>query len=410
MLLFNLVKNQIKNLYWYLSGKPLIIAPLGSTTLDLDDVKIAKKWLYNSKTWDDIKVVREFESQFSKWNGSKFSFAFTSGRVALSACIYGIGLRKGDEVILPGYTCVVVPNALKFAGIIPIYSDIELDTYGLDISKIEQKITLKTKAILLQHLYGLVCRDYELILSLAKKYNLKIIEDCAHSTGASYKNKKVGTWGDVGFYSSEQSKIFNTLQGGIAVTNDPIIAEKIKQYQNDSIFPNKQKNELQLKHIIFNYYKYKHPWRVLISDFAKIKWGRSPLISTSKEEEMGIQPAFYQCKMSAPIAAIASNQLKKIDKYNQRRREQALQWDLWCDKNSYTKPLVIKNSIPVYLRYPVLVEEWKKKDKNWARNELHIDLGVWFVSQIHPNKNIKIKGCENSEIAVKQCVNFPCLK
>lgn len=157
-------------------------------------------------------------------------FLSWGGRVALSACIYALDLQPDGEVILPGYTCVVVPNAFSYAGVKTVYSDIELDTYGLDVSQIENKITNKTKAILIQHLYGLVCRDYEAIIDLATHHGLKVIEDCAHCTGAEYKGKKVGNLGDVAFYSSEQSKVFNTIQGGVAVTNNDLLAQRLRVF------------------------------------------------------------------------------------------------------------------------------------------------------------------------------------
>jgi perosamine synthetase len=181
---------------------------LGSMTLDQDDVDIASAWLHNRERWGEGEIVSRYEFEFGCWNGSKHAFAFMSGREALSACIHALGLQAGDEVILPGYTCIVVPNAFHYAGVKTVYSDIELETYGLDVAQLEAKITVKTRAILVRHLYGLVCRDYEAILDLARCHGLKVIEDCAHSTGAEYKRLKVGNRGDVAFYSSEQSKVF----------------------------------------------------------------------------------------------------------------------------------------------------------------------------------------------------------
>ena len=168
------------------------LPPLVCGTLDRDDVLLAKQQLRDSSRWIDTSIETRFADQFAKWNGSKYAFAFLSGRAALSACIFALGLLPGDEVIVPGYTCVVVPNAFEFAQVNVIYSDIELETYGLDVASLDKHITPRTKAILIQHLFGLVCRDYEEIIRFAKKHNLYVIEDCAHSTGATFKGKKVG--------------------------------------------------------------------------------------------------------------------------------------------------------------------------------------------------------------------------
>jgi len=397
---------QLKNLIKLLLGQPINYHPLGSQTLDLDDVKIAKYWLKQRNNWYDTEIIEEYEKEFAHWNGSKYAFAFMGGRVALSAAIYALDLKPGDEVILPGYTCVVVPNAFHYAGVKTVYSDIELDTYGLDASLIEGKITPNTRAVLLHHLYGLVCRDYEQIIEVARHHGLSIIEDCAQSTGAEFKNRKIGNFGDVAIYSSEQSKIFTTIQGGIATTNDDLLAERLKEYYGQAPYPDETLIEKQLYNVIINYYSFKDPQRWWKGDLVRFIHKDKIIISTTEEEEKGIKPSYYGRKMPSPIAAIGLNQLKKVDFYNQKRRETAKIWDNWCDKNGYKMPLITPHSTPVFLRYPVMVEPERKKDTSWAYKDLGISLGVWFVSNIHPAP-LPVEGCPNADKAVKQCVNFP---
>jgi len=399
---------QIKNIIKAIVGWPLSYPSLGSMTLDKDDVIIAREWIRRKNEWYVQDIVQNYELQFLQWNGSKYAFAFMGGRVALSACIYALDLQSGDEVIIPGYTCVVVPNAFQYAGIVPIYADIELGTYGLDIQDIKRKRTPKTKAIMLHHLYGLVCRDYPQILEYARENNLKIIEDCSHSTGAVFNGKKVGNEGDVAFYSSEQSKVFTTIQGGIAVTNNNLYAKRLKKYYETASLPDEKWIKNQLYNVILNYYQYKHSKKWFLEDIAEILYGRYRLISTTREEECGICPSYYGKRMPAPIAAIGINQLKKIDAYNQLRRINAKCWEIWCLQHGYSIPYVLEGSIPVYLRYPVLVEKEKKQNRRWATRELKIDLGVWFKTNIHPAKRSVIN-CPNSDYAVSHCVNFPTL-
>jgi dTDP-4-amino-4,6-dideoxygalactose transaminase len=112
--------------------------------------------------------------------------------------------------------------------------------------------------------------------------------------------------------------------------------------------------------------------------------------------------------MPAPLAALGMNQLRKVDSYNQRRIKAAAEWNAWCDENHYWPPLVVTGSIPVYLRYPVLVDPQKKQDGRWANRTLGVELGKWFVSQTHP-VNAQIAGCPNAERAVRECVNLPTL-
>jgi perosamine synthetase len=401
-------RNRIGNLKGCLKGNPLKLISLGSMTLDHDDVKLAKEWLKNRSHWMDEKVVSEYESEFARWNGSNYAFAFMGGRVALSACIHALGLKPGDEVILPGYTCVVVTNALHHAGVRAVFCDIELETFGLDIDQVKSKITSKTRAILLHHLYGLVSRDYDAILDLAKCSGLLIIEDCAQSTGVEYRGRKVGNWGDVSFYSSEQSKVFNTIQGGIAVTNEERFAKRLRDYYTQAPSPEEDWIEKQLSNVILNYYQFKHPQRWWLKDIVNMVYGDKRLISTTPDEEKGIRPFHYGRKMPPPIAVLGLNQLKKIDRYNEQRRKIAKRWDLWCEENGYRKPLIKADSIPVYLRYPVLVEPEKKRNRSWAEKQLGVELGVWFVSHIHPVP-CHLEGCPQADEAVKRCINFPCL-
>jgi dTDP-4-amino-4,6-dideoxygalactose transaminase len=278
----------------------------------------------------------------------------------------------------------------------------------LDVASLEKHITPKTKAILIQHLFGLVCRDYEEIIRFAKKHNLYVIEDCAHSTGALFKNKKVGNRGDLAFYSSELSKIYNTVQGGMVITNADLLAKNLSRFHEHAQYPDLERIEKQLHNVIVNYYRFKHPLRNYFGPKYEAAYKDKLYDSTSDEEVMGIKPRDYGCKMPAAIALLGINQLKKIDHYNRKRRHYAKRWALWCDQHNYRKPLVISDSIPVYLRYPVLIEADKKKDISWASKDPGVIPGRWFLSNIHPAKKI-IHGCPNADRAVKECINFPTL-
>ena len=406
--LHGFAQHQLGNLSRLRQGLPLVTPSLGSLTLEQDDVKLARQLLGDRSGWFAEEPVREYETAFARWNGSLHAFAFMGGRVALSACIHALDLQPGDEVILPGYTCVVVPNAFDYAGIRTVYADIELETYGLDAERLAEKITPRTRAVLLHHLYGLVCRDYQRILDIARDHSLKIIEDCAHSTGAEYQGKKVGNHGDLGFYSSEQSKIWNTIQGGMVVASEDGLAKRLREYQARAAFPDPDRIDRLLHNVLLNYYQFKHPRRWWLGEVAEFLYGAKRLTSTTDEEMCGIEPAHYGQKMPAAIAALGLNQLRKIDRFNRLRRETAQRWDRWCEKNGYRKPLVVAGSTPVFLRYPVLVEPEKKSDTSWAREALNIALGVWFLTNIHPAAK-PVADCPNADRAVLQCINFPTL-
>jgi perosamine synthetase len=392
----------------YAHGRPLARVEMGPLTLDSDDVKLARYWLGHKDLWGDDGFVKRYEEAFALWNQSKHAYAFASGRVALSSIIYALDLQPGDEVIMPGYTCVVVANAFHFAGIRIVYADIELDTYGIDISSLADRIGPKTRAILLHHLYGLVCRDYSAIIDLARTHGLKVIEDCAQSAGARYGGLCVGNRGDAAFYSSEQSKVYSTIQGGIAVTNQDDLGSRIRDFRDRAPYPDDAWTNKLLYNVILSYYGFKHRQRWWLRDVVNALYGRNRLISTTNEEERGLQPDRYGWKMVGPVASIGLNQLRKVDSYISIRRKHAESWDRWCDANGYRRPMVIKDSAPVFLRYPVLAEPEKKSNPSWAESELNIELGLWFVGNLHPTSQ-KIDQCPQSAVAVRQCVNFPTL-
>ena len=161
----------------------------------------------------------EFEEKFAKWVGSSIAISCNSGTSALHIAISSLGIGPGDEVIVPSYTFIATSFAVLHAGAIPVFCDSGTD-HVIEHGKIESLISPRTKAIIVVHLYGIIC-DMDPILSIARKYNLKVIEDCAQSLGGKYKGKTVGTIGDVGAFSFCQSKHFTTGgEGGMVVTND----------------------------------------------------------------------------------------------------------------------------------------------------------------------------------------------
>lgn len=401
-------ERQFANLRRFFRGESLAPATFGTTTLDRDDVQTARRWLRNRQRWNETEVVQEYEQQFAVWNGSRHAFAFMGGRVALGAALHCLALGDGDEIILPGYTCVVVANAVKHAGAKAVYCDIELDTFGASVASVEKAISRRTKAIVIQHLYGLVCRDYEALLEVAERSGLVVVEDCAHATGAEFKGRKVGTRGRVGFYSSEQSKPMNTIQGGIVVTDDDELAVRLKQFQQDAPFPSADFVEALLYNVILQYYGRKHPQRWLLGDLAEVLYGDYHLLSTTNEELMGLRPAHYGCRMPAPVAGLGINQLQKLDRYNALRRGTAARWDRWCADHGYKPATVIPDSVPIFLRYPVIVEPERKLDRSWGKNELQMEVGEWFKGSLHPLSGVQAD-CPQASMAVERCINLPCL-
>ncbi len=165
------------------------------------------------------KKGMEFEEMFAKWVGAKFAVSCTNGTAALHIALASLNIGPGDEVIVPSYSFIATSFSVVQAGAIPVFADVT-DDHTLNPDSIESLITERTKAIIVVHLYGVVA-DMGKILEIAKKHNLKVIEDCAQSIGGEYNGKKVGTVGDVGCFSFCQSKQFTTGgEGGMVTTND----------------------------------------------------------------------------------------------------------------------------------------------------------------------------------------------
>ena len=322
--------------------------------------------------------------------------------------IQALDLDPGGHIIVPGFTCVVVPNAVKFAGHAVKFCDIELNTYGLDVACLRSLVSAETRAIVMHHLFGLVSRDYSDIVKLAEEANIPLIEDCAHSAGAKYRHKRIGNRGKFGFFSSEQSKSFCTIQGGVIVTNDDDLASRVSDIWNTSPVQSDEYVDKLLANIVLGYYANKHPRRRIFADLVDAWLGDIDLVATTAEELAGVRPNLYGARMSPPIARIAFNQLSKLERYNQIRRTEAKRWERWCARNAVAPPTVIAESEPVFLRYPVLVEPHMKQHDAWARQELGVKLGHWFVGNLHPLRG-KLPECPNANYAVDRCVNFPCI-
>jgi len=171
--------------------------------------------------------VKPFEEEVAAYCGTRYAISVASGTDALHLALLGCGVGHGDEVITTPFTFVATVEAIIHCGARPVFVDIEPRTYNIDPQKIETKITNKTKIILPVHLYGQPA-DMHLILELAEKYGLKVIEDCAQALGAEYKGGKVGSLGIVGCLSFFPSKTLGAYgDGGMVITSDPEIAERV---------------------------------------------------------------------------------------------------------------------------------------------------------------------------------------
>lgn len=169
-----------------------------------------------------------FEKQFSEFSGAKHAIAVNNATAALHLACMALSLGEGDEVILPSLTFVATANAIRYTGATPVFADLEsADWLCVSSQAIEEKITARTKAIMVMHYAGFAC-DMPAIMELAKKHYLYVIEDAAHAVGASLDGRALGSWGDLGCYSFFGNKNMTTAEGGMVLTNSDELAEKVR--------------------------------------------------------------------------------------------------------------------------------------------------------------------------------------
>jgi perosamine synthetase len=177
------------------------------------------------------KNVKEFEEKFAKFEGSKYAVAVTSATAGLHISLLALDIKKGDEVIVPSKTFISTANAALYCNAKPIFCDVDEDSFQLNPEKLSKLISKKTKAIIPVHLGGNIAPMKE-INEISQKNNLKIIEDCAHAHGSTMKGKKAGTFGDIGVFSFYPDKIMASSDGGIIVTDNLKIYERLQLLRN----------------------------------------------------------------------------------------------------------------------------------------------------------------------------------
>lgn len=175
--------------------------------------------------------VNLFEKEFSQYCGTKYGVAVCNGTVAIHLALKALGIGCGDEVIIPSFTMIATAFAVCYVGATPVFVDADENTWNIDVSKIEEKITEKTKAIIPVHIFGNPCNMDE-ILRISEKHNIYIIEDAAEAHGAEYKGQKVGSFSDIACFSFFANKNITTGEGGMVVTNNENLYEKSMYYKN----------------------------------------------------------------------------------------------------------------------------------------------------------------------------------
>lgn len=310
------------------------------------------------------KHVRKFEEDFARFCGVKFAVGVGNGTEAITLALKALGICPEDEVITVPNTAAPTAEAITSAGARVVFVDIDPDTYNIDASKIAEKITKKTKAIVPVHLYGQPCNLGE-VMRVAKTFNLKVIEDAAQAHGAMYEGKRVGSIGEAGCFSFYPSKNLGCYgDGGAVVTNDKDIALKVSMLRDHG------RKE-----------KYLHAFEG------------------------------HNSRLDAIQAAVLQVKLKYIDEWNERRRKNAQFYtELLSDVKGVTVPKILMGAVPVFHLYVIKV---KDRDSLVARlKEEGIETGIHYPLPLHLQPAYAYLGMEKgsypaAEFATEHIISLP---
>ncbi len=213
--------------------------PVSEPTITEKEIKYVMQAVKSGWVSSLGEYINRFEDEFAKFVGTKYALTVANGTVGLHLALVSLGIKEGDEVIVPDLTFIATANAVKYTGATPVFADIDKETWCISVEDIERKITPRTKAIIPVHLYGHPA-DMDPIMEIAKRYNLYIIEDCAEAHGAEYKGRKVGSIGHCGVFSFYGNKIITTGEGGMITTNDKELYEKAKYLRDHAMSKEKR--------------------------------------------------------------------------------------------------------------------------------------------------------------------------
>jgi dTDP-4-amino-4,6-dideoxygalactose transaminase len=369
-----------------------------------DDFEIIER-LFDYKV-DDLLVAEENVRKILKnYFPEGEIYFFNSARGALSFLL--MNANDDKYVITQAFTCLVVPNAIKFAGLKPIYVDID-KSFNLDIEDLKRKINQETKAIIIQNTFGLPAKIDE-ILEIAKKNNILTIENLTHSLGAKYKNNYLGNFGDFALLSFNRNKVISSIIGGALIINNKNFIEKIEgAYELLS-----ELDQKEIKKIIFTgkvLYQAKKNYNFLMKAYLKFlrKIGFS-LEMVSLTEKQGKAPKNYLAKFPKVLFPLLENQLKKLEKFNQQRKEIA-QIYLSAGLKNFE---INKGSEPIFLRFPAVADKNVNEILAKFKKE-NIYLGDWYNCVLAPCSDLKnfdyeLGSCPQAEKITQKIFNLPTL-
>jgi perosamine synthetase len=329
--------------------------------------------------------IEAFEQEFARVLGSGHVRTCSTeyGRMAFYFILKAMDLPAGSEVVFPAFTFWVVPEIARVAGLTPVFADVDPTTFTLSPGALERAITPKTRAVVPTHLYGMSC-DMDPILDTARRFDLKVIEDCAHSLGATYKGRMVGTLGDASFFSFQAFKPLNTYGGGLAWMKDAGVARRVGEFADAEEWP----TEKRVESILWSG-KWQHTFirpKVFTYSLFPLWWAAS--WTGGKPEERlweGVRPldplpAHYRGRFTNVQAAMGLAGLEHLPEFIERTRRHARMLDdLLGDVAGVTIPHVPSDRTHVYYQYCPYVPDSERVVKRCIRRgvdvaPMHVDV------------------------------------
>ncbi len=331
------------------------------------------RWFWPGQIHDG-RFVGVFEREFAALLGVPRAYSFATGRMALFAILRAIQEQGRDEVILPAYTCVVVPAAVLYAGYSPVYVDIDGKTLQMNVEQVRSKMTPRTRAIIAPHNFGLPC-DIERLREIAVASNVVLIEDCAHSLGSRLKARHLGTFGDFAFLSTDTTKNFCTGFGGVAVLNSVRFRDRLDQIYQDTGFL----SSLQILRIlvyVFLLNLLSHPLLYRIGRYVMAAYRRSGLafVFPGSDRPQLPQTYPYPARLSNLLCWLGVKQLAKFESVvvHRRRLYRELSDALRTDFMLQEAP---SEADPAPLRVSFLVEQ---RAAFQSLLDCFVEVGTWF--------------------------------
>lgn len=381
---------------------------LGGTTT-VGDCRAALGYLLRSRRLVRGPAIGAYEQAFARCVGVRHACSFASGRVGLYAILRALGIGGDAEVLLQVPTHIVVPNAIRHAGARPIYVDCVPGNWNLDLDHAARQVSPRTRALVLQHTFG-VPADMDAVLRFTDEHGLVLIEDCVHALGATWRGRQVGGFGRAAFFSTEETKMISTTMGGMVVTDDDALIERIRAYQDTCFWPSRGLTRRYLvKLIAYHLLTEPRVHRMARAAYEALGEAQPLPRPTSSDELRGGWRSDLEQRLSNAQAAVGLRQLRRLEANVAHRRRIAGHYARLIAQRGFTIPTFPQEAAPSWVRYPFTVPD---RFAAVRATHPHVVLGTWFTSVLEealtPADGAYVAGtCPQAEDAARHLVNFP---